>query len=131
MPSRGVNHVRHARVLEDDSRVLGPGATEVIRARSHVLTRGGRDGRVIDDIVGRVGSGGTARGGDGAVACGDDADVDGVEPGGGVLAEDEVCGALDEGAGKELGSRFGEDGILVAGELAAVVALVADVGTDG
>ena len=41
-----------------------------------------------------------------------------------MLAEDEVGGANDEGFGVELGTGLGEDRVLVADELAGVVALV-------
>ena len=47
-----------------------------------------------------------------------------LEPGGGVLAEDEVGCAFDVGFCVELCAGLGEEGVLVAFEGAGVVALV-------
>ena len=60
----------------------------------------------------------------------DNADVTGLEPGGGLLAEDEVGGAQDERVGVELVANVGQDRVLEAGEGAPVVAAVG-VGAQG
>lgn len=60
--------------------------------------------------------------GDIANAGGDDAEVAVLEPGGGVLAEDEVRGTLNQAPGVDLVACLGEQGVLEAGELAGVVA---------
>lgn len=54
---------------------------------------------------------------------GHDADVAPLEPGAGALAEDEVRGAGDVGLRVEVAAGVGEQGVLVAGQGAAVVAL--------
>ena len=59
---------------------------------------------------------------------GRDADVDTVEPGLAVLAEDEVGVADDHGLGEERDARLGHDGVLVARELASIEALLGLVG---
>lgn len=60
--------------------------------------------------------------GDVALLGRDDADVTSVEPGWGVLAEDEVGGPRDQALGVDLFSCLGKEGVLEASELAGVVA---------
>jgi hypothetical protein len=65
------------------------------------------------------------------LGSGEDADVDLLEPGLGVLAEDEIGGTLDVRLCVELDAVLGEDGVLEAVEAARVVALLAVVGGEG
>jgi hypothetical protein len=65
--------------------------TEIVGARGDIVAVSGCDGGLVDHVVRWVGCGGAAVGGD--VCCAgtlNNADVALVEPGTGVLAEDEV-----------------------------------------
>jgi len=130
VPSSSINNIRHARALENHTRVSAPRTTEEVCTSGHGVASSGRDGRLVDHVVsGVVGS--ASGSGDVALGGGEDADVDLLEPGLGVLAEDEIGGALDVGLCVELGAVLGEDGVLVAVEAAGVVALLAIVGGEG
>ena len=50
-PARGVNDVGHAGVLDDDTRVVSPRATEEVRTGLDRITRGRGDLRVVDYVV--------------------------------------------------------------------------------
>lgn len=104
--------------MEDHSAVLPPRSPQVGR----VGPTSPIDVNLIEDIeagvVGRV----SPVGGDETRA--DRLDVDGVKPSGSSQAEDEVHRAADVGLGVDLAAFVRVDGVLVAGELAAVEALV-------
>lgn len=67
--------------------------TEIVGTRRDIIAIGGCDGGFVNYVVGRVGFRGATVGGDvaGAGAL-QDTDVAILEPGTGVLAEDEVTG---------------------------------------
>jgi hypothetical protein len=122
LPPSAVNDIRQRRVLEADARVLAPWTAEVDVTGGWSAARVGRDVGLVDHVVGDVGVGGAAGGGHVAVAV--DADVGPVDPGDAVLAEDEVGRALDEALAEEVLAHVGEEGVLVAVESDAVVALL-------
>jgi hypothetical protein len=130
VPARSINDVRHARALENHTCVSAPRTTEEVCTSSHGVTSGGRDGRLVDHVVSGV-VGCTSGSRDVALGSGEDADVDLLEPGLGVLAEDEIGGTLDVRLCVELDAVLGEDGVLEAVEAARVVALLAVVGGEG
>lgn len=80
MPASRVDNVSHAGLLEEGARIRLPWSAEVVGARGDILTVLGSHSAVVDDVVRVAGGGVTARGGDGAVGCCEDADVDLVEP---------------------------------------------------
>ena len=118
-------------MLHYDPRIRAPRPPEIVRAGRNCVSSGRGDGAPVQDIPRRVGGRRASGGGDVARACSEDPDVDALEPGSGVLAEDEIGGAFDVGFGVELGAVLCQYGVLEAFEGAAVVALVAGIGTDG
>ena len=130
VPASGIDDVSHARALEDHAGEGTPRATEIVCTSCDGVSRGGSDGGLVDHVVACV-VGGASGGGDITLGGCQDADVDLLEPGLGVLAEDEIGGALDVRSRIELGAVLGEDGVLVAVEAAGVVALLARVGGEG
>ena len=131
MPSRRINHITQIRILKHDPRIRRPGPAQIIRARRHGIPRRGRDGRLVDDVVRRIRGRGAAAGSDVPERGGEDADIDAVEPGGRVLAEDEIRGADDQRLGVDLQAGLRHQRVLEARQLAAVVALVGGVGGEG
>ncbi|GJC98198.1 hypothetical protein ColKHC_07024 [Colletotrichum higginsianum] len=126
-PPGGVDDGAEVGVLEDDAGKGAPGPAEEGLA---VADAGeGLDGGLVDDVPRRVALGVAAAGGDVALAA--DGEGAGLEPGDGLLAEDEVGGALDVGGVEVVGALAGEDGVLVALGLDAVVALLVAVGAQG
>jgi hypothetical protein len=111
VPARRVDDIAETGVLEHDARVVAPRTAEVVGSCGDGLARCCGDGGLIDDIVGRVGGRVAAVGRD-VVAAVYDADVDAVEPGGGLLAEDEVCCALDVALGVDLGAVVRKESVL-------------------
>lgn len=130
VPASAIDNVSHARALENHTSESSPRTSEEVRASGHRVSRSGGDGGLVDHIVsGVVGS--AAGSGDVALGGREDADVDLLEPGLGVLAEDEIGGTLDVRLRVELSAVLREDGVLVAVEAAGVVALCARVGGEG
>ena len=115
-PPGPINHVTHVRVLERDPCIVSPGTTQVEGSGGDGLAGLRGDGALVEDVEVWVRGRGAARGGDVAGAA-EDADVDRVEPGGGVLAEDEVGAAGYEGLGVELGAGLGEECVCGEDEL--------------
>lgn len=73
--------------------VLDQWHTKVVGARGNIVAISSSDGGLVDHVVGVVGLGGAAVGGDGGGAGAlENADVALVEPSAGVLSEDEVTG---------------------------------------
>lgn len=124
VPASTIDNISHARALEDHASESSPRTTEIVSTSGDGVPSSSGDGRLVDHVVACV-VGGAAGGGDVALGGREDADVDLLEPGLGVLAEDEIGGALDVGLCVELGAVLGEDGVLVAVEAAGVVALLA------
>jgi hypothetical protein len=117
-PSLRLHNVAEVAVLEDDSGVWSPWATQ--HSRVGAVSAGDVD--LVEDVDASVVLGVAAVGGDVAGANG--LDVDLVEPGDSSLTKDEVDGSVDEGFGVDLTTVVGENGVLVAGELAAVEPLI-------
>ena len=117
-PSLRLHNVAEVAVLENDSGVRSPRAAQ----HSRVGAVGAGDVDLVEDVDASVVLGVAAVGGD--VAGADGLDVDLVEPGDSSLTKDEVDGSVDEGFGVDLTTVVGKNGVLVAGELAAVETLV-------
>lgn len=130
VPTSAIDDIAQACALEDHAGESSPRTTEIVCTSSDGVSGGGGDGRLVDHVVACV-VGGASGGGDVTLGSCEDADVDLLEPGLGVLAEDEIGGALDVGLCVELGAVLGEDGVLEAVEAAGVVALLAGVGGEG
>lgn len=124
-PSRRLNNVAQHAVLPDHASERPPRAAQGRRGDTGRPKNVG----VVEDVnraaVGRL----TAAGGDVSGAHG--LDVATLEPRLRVAAKDEVGGAGDQGLGEDLAALVGQDGVLVAGEVAAVEALVRGVDVDG
>lgn len=123
-PSGSVDDGRKRGILDSDAGIGTPWTTEVVSTSLDSVARSCGDVALVEDIPAWVTRGRTAVGGHVAEAGGEDADVACAEPGGGVLAEDEVGCTLDQGLGVELVAGLGEDGVLETLELTGVVALV-------
>lgn len=117
LPPGRVDDAAETTTLEGHPGVRAPRPAEVDGARGG--RRPARDGAgapldraVRDDVVGRVGGGGPAAGGDCAGADGDDRGLG--DPRAGVLPEDEVHGALDVAVGVDLVAGLGEERVLIS-----------------
>lgn len=123
-PASGLDDVGHGRVLDGDAGVLAPWAAEIVGASGDGVAARRGDVALVEDVPVGVAGAGAAGSGDVALGGLEDADVARGEPGGSMLAEDEVGGTLDQGLGVQLVAGLCEDGVLEAEELAGVVALV-------
>ena len=123
VPSGSVDDVRHSSILEHNTSIITPWATEIVRTSRDRVAGSSLDVGLVDHIPAVV-VGCAARGGDCAVASGEDTDVTAIEPSLGGLSEDEVNGTLDVGLGIELNASFGQDGVLETIESTSVVALL-------
>lgn len=123
-PTLGVYDVRHGGVLDGDTGILLPRAAKIVSAAWHGVASLGGDSAVVEDVVRRVRGGITTGSRYIAKRCCQHPDVALREPGRSALTEDEVCAADDERACIELGARLSKDCVLVARELAGVVALI-------
>lgn len=124
VPASAIDDISHARALEHHAGESSPRATEVVGTGGDGVSGSSGDGRLVDNVVACV-VGGAAGGGDVTLGGREDANVDLLEPGLSVLAEDKIGGALDIGLCVELDAVLGEDGVLEAVEAAGVVALLA------
>lgn len=125
-PPNRRNNIRHLAILVLHSRQVPPWSTKIHRT----LQAGNRseDIGVVEDVPhGCVVGGFAVIGGD--VAFADDGDGAGFEPGGGA-AEDEVGGADHVALAVVLGAGEGVEGVLVALEYTAIVALLGAGGGD-
>lgn len=129
-PASRIDDTAHDGVLEADASIFRPRAAEVDASGSDGGGLCGGDGGFIDYVVGDIGGGGAAAGGDG-LAAGCDADVRAVNPGAGVLAEDEIDSAFYVTFGVDLIAGLAEECVLIAVKSYAVVSLFITVGAQG
>lgn len=130
VPASAIDDIAQACALEHYAGESSPWTTKIVCTSSDGVPSGSGDGRLVDHVVACV-VGGASGGGDVTLGGREDADVDLLEPGLGVLAEDEIGGTLDVGLCVELSAVLGEDSVLEPVEAAGVVALLARVGGEG
>ena len=146
-PARRIDDVRKSSVLENHACIVPPGATEVVSASLDSVARSSRDLGLIDDIVGGVRVGVATIGRNITLRGSKNTNVDAVEPGGGLLSKYEVrstCALLVYGQlncvpvcitfnvrlSIDLVAGLGQNRVLEAFELTAVVALLVGIGTE-
>ncbi len=93
-PSRRLDDIAQIRILKDDTREGIPRSSKVVGARRDGIVDAGNVG-VVNYVPGRIRCRCSTGSGDGA--GGDGTDVDALEPGCGLLAEDEVDRSHDQG----------------------------------
>ena len=130
VPASAIDDIAQACALEHHAGESSPWTTKIVCTSGDGVSGSGGDGRLVNNVVACI-VGGASGCGDVTLGGREDADVDLLEPGLGVLAEDEIGGALDVGLCVELSAVLREDGVLEAVEAAGVVALLARVGGEG
>lgn len=129
-PTLSIDDVGKSSVLENDASVVPPRTAEVVSTSSNGVTRSGRNLGLVDNKVGWVRGGVATAGGDVTKGSSKDANVNAVEPRYCLLSEYKIGTSSDLGLGVDLVTSLSEDGVLEAGERAAVVTLLVGVGTE-